>query len=162
MALLSWDLVSPLEYAAGQEIDFNLHFEAPANATTKKFYILGGLTDTTYISGSLFAILKAAEVDYGVNSDTYMSVWELDPEESVDLPCKFIINRSNCLLALFLMEMVGDEADLDNDVEVAQILTELAAPVPVEEEIMLGVIPLIGGVMLLGMVGIMMSGMFKR
>ena len=163
MALLSWDLVSPLEYAAGQEIDFTLHFEAPADTTEKKFYIMGGLyTDTTYISGSLFGILKAAEVDYGVNSTTYMSVWELDPEEAVELPCKFIFNRSNCLLALFLMEMVGDEADLDNDVEVAQVQVQLTAPIPVEEEIMQSVIPLVGGVMMLGMLGIMMSGMFKR
>ncbi|MBA7515081.1 hypothetical protein ES705_07119 [subsurface metagenome] len=162
MALLSWDLVSPLEYTAGQEIDFNLHFEAPANTEAKKFYVLGGLyTDTTYISGSLFGILKAAEVDYGVNSTTYMSVWELDPEESVELPCKFTLNRSNCLLALFLMEMVGDEVDLDNDVEVAQIQVQLTAPVPVEEEIMVSVIPFIGGVMLLGMMAMMMRGMFK-
>lgn len=163
MALLSWDLVSPLEYAAGDEVDFNLHFEAPANAAAKRFYLLGGLyTDTTYISGSLFGILKAAEVDYGVNSATYLSAWELDPEESVDLPCKFIINRSNCLLALFLMEMVGDEVELDNDVEVAQVQVQLTAPIPVEEEIMVSVIPFVGGVMMLGMLGIMMRGMFKR
>lgn len=162
MALLSWDLASPLEYTAGQEIDFTLYFEAPANTAAKKFYLLGGLyTDTTYISGSLFGILKAAEVDYGVNSATYMSLWELDPEEAVELPCKFIFNRSNCLLVLFLMEMVGDEVDLDNDIEVAQILVQLTTPIPIEEEITQSVIPFVGGVLLLGMLGIMMRGMFK-
>lgn len=160
---LSWDLVSPVEYTLGEELNFNLHFEAPSNTTTKKFYIIGGLyTDTTFISGSLFGVLKAADVDYGVNSSTYMSAWELEPEQVVDLPCRFIINRTNCLLALFLMEMVGDEVDLDNDIEVAQILTELAAPIPVEEEIMLGVTPLVGGIMLLGIVTMMIQGVFKR
>ena len=163
MALLSWDLVSPIEFIAGQEFDFALHFEAPANATGKKFYILGGLySNATYISGSLFGILKAAEVDYGVNSATYMSLWELDSGEAVDLPCRFIIDRSNCLLALFLMEMVSDEAELDDDIEVAQISVQLTAPIPVEEEIMVSIIPFVGGVMLLGMLGIIMSGMFKR
>jgi len=161
MALLSSDLVSPIEYSAGEEIDFNLHFEAPSNTTEKKFYILGGLyTDATYISDSLFGILKAADVDYGVNSATYMSVWELDPEESVDLPCKFIINRSDCLMALFLMEMVGDEVDLDNDVEVAQILIQLtapAAPVPIWETI----VPVVGLVVVLGLVTPMVRDMFK-
>ncbi|GAJ10519.1 unnamed protein product, partial [marine sediment metagenome] len=123
MALLSWDLVGPVEYSANQELDFNLHFEAPSNTTAKKFYIIGGLyTNTTYISGSLFGILKAEEVDYGVNNAAYMSLWELDPEGGIELPCKFIINRSDCLLVLFLMEMVSDEPELDNDVEVAQIL----------------------------------------
>lgn len=162
MAYISWDLASPLEYTADQEIDFNLHFEAPANATEKKFYILGGLytIDEGYIPGSLFGILKAAEVDYGVNSVTYMSVWELDPEEAVELPCKFIINRSDCLLVLFLMEMVGDTSNLDNDIEVAQILTELTTPIPVS--IWETIIPLVGLVMMLGLVTPMMKGMFKR
>lgn len=159
MALLSWDVVGPLDYAAGEEIDFNLHFEAPINTTAKKFYILGGLyTDTTYISGSLFGILKAADIDYGVNSDTYMSVWELEPEEVVDLPCKLILNRTNCLLALFLMEMVGDAVDLDNDIEVAQVTVQLAAPVSIWEQFG----PLIGTVLVLSMLGVMVSGMFKK
>ncbi len=163
MVLLSWDLVSPSRYTANNELNFNLHFKAPANTAEKKFYILGGLyTNTTYISGSLFGILKAAEVDYGVNSPTYMSLWELESEEAVELPCKFIINRSDCLLALFLMEMVGDEVEIDNDIEVAQITTELVTPIPIEEAFMQSAIPLIGGVVLLGVVGMIVKGMFKE
>lgn len=159
--MISWDLVSLVDYTAGNELEFNLHFKAPANTTAKKFYILGGLyTDTTYISGSLFGILKAAEVDYGVNSTTYISVWELDPEEEVELSCKFIINKSNCLLALFLMEMVGDEVDLNNDIEIAQISVQLVAPVPVS--IFDQITPLISVAFLFGIIGIMMKGMFKK
>ena len=163
MTLLSWDLISPLEYSANQELDFTLHFEAPDNATAKKFYVLGGLyIGTEYITGSLFGILKAEEVEYGKNSATYISVWELDPEEAVELPCKFIINRSDCLLVLFLMEMLEDTAELDSDIEVAQILVQLTAPIPVEEEIMQSITPFIGGVVALGILGWVLLPMFKR
>lgn len=135
MTILSWDLVSPIEYTALEELSFNLHFEAPENTEEKKFYILGGLyTDTTYIPGTLFGILKAAGVDYGVNDPAYVTLWELEPEEEVDLPCKFIIGRSNCLLALFLMRMVGDEPNVDDDEQLALIQAELTAPVPIGED----------------------------
>lgn len=130
MAILSWDLVSPVEYIALGELDFNLHFEAPENTKKKKFYILGGLyTDATYIPDTSFGILKAAEVDYGINDADYVTLWELEPEEEVDLPCKFILDRSNCLLALFLMRMVGDEPSVDDDEQLALIQVELTAPV---------------------------------
>lgn len=167
MALLSWDLASPLEYTAGEEISFNLHFEAPANAVAEKFYLLGGLyTDTTYLSGTLFGILKAAEVDYGVNDPAYLSIWELEPEEAVDLPCKFILNRSDCLLVLFLMKMVGETPSLDDDEELAQIQVQLTALIPIEEEIpgMITqfVIPLAILGMTFGIVGVLGRGMFKR
>ena len=160
MALISTDLVSPVEYTAGQELSFNLHFEAPADTEAKKFYIMGGLyTDTTYISGSIFGVLKVAEVDYGVNDATYMSIWELDPEQAVDLPCKFIFNRSNCLLALFLRRMVGDEPSLDDDEDLAQVSVQLTAPVPVS--IWEQITPLVSVVFLLGMVAMMVPAMKK-
>lgn len=147
MALLSWDLTSPLSYAVGEELILNLHFEAPANTTPKKFYILGGLyIDTTYISDSLFGILKAAEVDYGINSTTYMSLWALEPGEGVDLPCKLALNHSDCLLALFLMRMVGDEVSLGSDEVVAQVSAQLAAPKPnwgqIQDAISRNIIPI--------------------
>lgn len=166
MALLSFDLVSPVEYTAGNELDFNLHFEAPANTEAEKFYILGGLyTDTAYISGSLFGILKPAEVDYAINDPAYISIWELEPGEGVDLPCKFILSGSDCLLVLFLMRMVGDEPSLDDDEELAQIQIQLTAPVPAEEEIATtiaqSIIPLVAVGLALGVVGFMARGMFK-
>jgi len=161
--VLSWDLVSPVEYSAGEELSFNLHFEAPGNTIAKKFYILGALyTDTTYISGSLFGVLKAAEVDYGVNNATHMSLWELEPEEVVELPCRFILNRSNCSLALFLMRMVGDEVNLDDDEEVTHILVQLTTPVPIGEELIQSIIPIVGLVLVLGITIPMIIGMLKE
>lgn len=166
MLLLSSDLVSPVEYTAGNELDFNLHFEAPSNTEAEKFYILGCLyTNTTYLSGSLFGILRPAEVDYAINDPAYISIWELEPGEGVDLPCKFILSGSNCLLVLFLMRMVGDEPSLDDDEELAQIQTQLTAPVPVEEGIVTvitqSIIPLAAIGLVLGIVGFMARGMFK-
>jgi len=158
--LLSWDLVSPIEYTAGQELSFDLHFEAPAVTEAGRCYLLGALySDTTYISGTLFGILKAAEVDYGVNDPTYMSIWELEPEEAVDLPCRFTFNRSDVILGLFLMKMVGTEPSLDADEPVASLSVQLSSPAPpVTIESLL---PVVGVVMVLGMLGFMMYRVLK-
>ena len=161
MALISTDLVSPVGYTAGQGLGLNLHFEAPADTVATKLYILGALyTDTTYVSGSLFGVLKAAGVDYGVNDAACVSIWELNPEQAVDLPCRFILDRTNCLLGLFLMRMVGDIPNLDSDEQLAQISVQLAAPVPIS--IWEQTTPLITVVFALGMVGMMTRGMFKK
>jgi len=168
MELLSWDLISPIEYSVGEELNFNLHFEAPADTESKKFYVLGGLytPDETYIAGSLFGILKAAGVDYGVNDTAYTSIWELDPEEGVDLPCKFNLSRTNCLLALFLVRMVGDEPNIDDDEELAQIQAQLVSPIPVGEQIgniiSQYAVPLALIGMMVGVVTIAGRGLFKE
>jgi hypothetical protein len=167
MELLSWSLVSPVEYAAGQELSFNVHFEAPADMEAKKFYILGGLyTDTTYTSGSLFGILKAADVDYGVNDPVYLSVWELEPGVAVDLPCRFILNQTNCLLALFLMRIVGDAPNLDSDEQMAQIQAQLAVPRTAWEQIQdiisRDIVPLTAAALMLGMIGLIGREMVRR
>jgi len=157
---LSWDLVTPVEYTAGEELSFNVHFEAPEAG---RYYVLGALyTDTTYISGSLFGLLKAAEVDYAVNSGTYISLWELEPGEAVDLPCRLTFGRSDCTLALFLMKMAGDAPDLETDEVVDQVQVQLASPVPVWEQITQSLVPVVGVVMMLGMMGIMMWEAFKE
>ena len=161
MALLAWDLVSPIAYTAGEELGFNLHFEAPANTATKKFYLLGGLfADTTYISDSLFGILKPADVDYGVNDPTYMSVWELEPGEAVDLPCRFAFERSDVILGLFLMKMVGTEPSLDADEQVASLSVQLSSPAPPASPVE-SILPVVALVMALGMIGFVMYRVFK-
>lgn len=167
MTLLSCDLISPVSYDAGQELSFNLHFEAPVDTRVKNFYILGGLyTDTTYVSGSLFGVLKAAEVDYGVNDATYMSIWELEPEEAVDLPCRFTFNQTNCLLALFLMRMVGDEPSIDSDEQLAQIQALLAVPKTVWEQVQdvisQNVVPLAAVGLMLGIVALVGREIVKK
>ena len=158
---LSWDLVGPVEYSAGEELSFNLHFEAPGDTVAQNFYILGALyTDTTYISGSLFGLLKAAEVDYAVNSDSYITLWELEPGESVDLLCRLTLDRSDCTLALFLMRMTGDTPSLEADEVIDQVQVQLTSPVPTWIQITQTVVPFVGVAMALGMVAIMVKGVF--
>jgi len=157
---LSWDLVSPTEYTAGGELSFDLHFEAPEAG---RYYLLGALyTDTTYLSGTLFGLIKAAEVDYAVNSNTYISLWELETEEAVDLSCRLTFNRSDCMMALFLMKMAGDIPSLETDQVIDQVQVQLVSPVPVWEQITESMIPVVGGVMVLAMMGIMMWEAFKE
>ncbi len=159
MALLSWDVVDPAEYAASQELVFNLHFEAPANTEAEKFYVLGGLytADATYIPDTLFGILKSVDLDYGINDLVSMSLWELEPEQAVDLPCRFTLDRSDVILGLFLMRLVGDAPSLENDEQVAQIQVQLVAPTSILVQIM----PLIVIVMMFMMITPMMKGMAK-
>jgi len=158
--MLSWDVTSPVEYTAGSELSFNLHFE-PSEAG--RYYVLGALyLDSTYESGSMFGLLKADGVDYAVNSDTYVSLWELGPEEAVDIPCRLTLDRSDCTLALFLMMMAGDNPDLGMDEVVDQVEADLVSPVTAWEGITQDIIPVVGGIMVLALVATMASSMFRR
>jgi len=153
VALLSWNIVSPMEYTPGEEISFSLHFEAPVAG---RYYLLGALyIDIYHPPSTIFGVRN------GVNDPAYTSVWELGAAEAVDLPCRFMLDRTNCLLALFLMRMAGDEVNLDGDEKIAQVQAQLAAPVP-EKQIMQTVVPIVGGVMLLGLVAVTMHTMFKE
>jgi hypothetical protein len=156
--VLSWDLVSPVTYTAGEELSFNLHFEAPVNTEADRYYLLGALySDTSYISGSLFGILKPADVDYGVNDPTYMSVWELEPEQAVDLPCRFTFDRSDVILGLFLMKMLGTQPSLDADEQVASVSVQLSSQaLPTPPMTIESVLPMVVVVMMFGMLGLMM------
>lgn len=130
---ISWDLVSPIEYQAGQELQFTLHFSAPKAVSKKrKYYLLCALytKDLVYISGTLFAIYVPPGVDYGIGSTEYASVWELEPEQSVDLPCRLALDRSDIVLGLFLFKMEGDVPSLGVDEEIASISAELVSPAP--------------------------------
>lgn len=164
MALLSWDIVDPVEYTADQELSLNLHFEAPADTEAGYFYVLGGLytADAIYIPDTRFGVLKAAEVDYGVNDLTQMSLWELEPEQGVDLPCRFTLDRSGVTLGLFLTRMVGDEPSLENDEEIAQIQVRLVAPVSILTVIMPMMIMVMMMAMIMPIMGEAVSGLEKQ
>lgn len=157
---LSWDLESPVEYQAGQELQFTLHFSAPEAVPRKrKYYVLCALytKDLVYISGTLFPVYVPPGVDYGIGSTEYASVWELEPGRSVDLPCRLTLDRSDVVLGLFLFKMVGDVPSLGVDEEVASVSAELVSPAPpwtIESAVSVA-----GMVMVLGMLGFMMYGM---
>lgn len=131
---LTWDLASPSEYQARQELQFALSFSAPeaGRPRKEKFYILGGLytNDVVYISGSLFGLFQVPGTEYAVNSTGYVSVWELEPGGSVGLPCRLTFSMSDIILGLFLFKMEGDEPVIGIDEEIASISAVLASPAP--------------------------------
>lgn len=152
---ISWDLGSTVSYQAEQELECTLDFSAPEEGT---YYIVGALYTSSldYITGTLFGVLVPEGSDYGVNSLEYTSLWELEADESKELPCKFTFDRSNVVLGLFLMKMAGDEPSLDDDEEVGSLSTTLSGPQVVD----------IGQIMnlaiMLAIVGLMMGIALKE
>lgn len=126
---LSWNLPSPVSYQAGQELELTLNFTAPEAG---KYYLLGALYTTTseYISGTLFGVLLPEGSDYAVNSAEYTSPWELEADEERELLCKFIFDRSDVVLGVFLMKMSGDEPSFEEDEQVASLSVALSSPAP--------------------------------
>lgn len=154
---LSWNLGAQVSYQAGQELQFTLHFSAPEAG---KYYILGALytKELVYIPGSMFSIYVPEGVDYGTDSTSYASVWELLAGESVDLPCRLTSDLSDVVLGLFLFKMQGDVPSLDTDEQVASVSAELVSPVPAW-----GSVTQIAAMVLgLGMLGVVMHEASKE
>lgn len=128
---LSWDLPSQVEYLAGQELQFTLQFLAPEGSLAK-YYTVGALytKDFAYIPNTLFSIYVPPDHDYAIGSTQYVSLWELNPGESVSLPCRLTLDRSDVILGLFLFEMEGDTPIIGVDEEIWSVSTELVSPVP--------------------------------
>jgi len=125
---LSWNLTSPVSYQAGQELECTISFTAPEAG---KYYLIGALyTALEYIPGTLFGVLVPEGSDYAVNSVQYTSLWELEADESKVLPCKFTFDRSDVVLGIFLMKMVGDESSLEEDEQVGSLSVQLSSPAP--------------------------------
>jgi len=146
---LTWDLSASIVYDAGSELELTLSILAPEEAT---FYLLGALyaVDGTYIPGTLFGV--ASGVTYAVNSTTETSLWELLADEDLELGCRFVLDRSNVVLGLFLMKMAGDAPSLEDDAEVVSLSTALTSLAPEPEAGDLLMLALV-----VGMMGIAMS-----
>ena len=153
---LSWDITSPKKYTAGNVLALTLTFTAPEKGN---YYLLGALYDSegNYISGTLFGVLVPEGSDYAINNAQHSSLWELEEDEETELPCQFILDRSNVVLGLFLMEMAGDEPSLENDEEIdslSVVLNSPAAEVDIGQLMMMAM-----AIMMLGMV---MATAFKE
>lgn len=152
---LSWNLVSPVEYVAGQDLTFALGITAPK---TGKYYLLGALYDTNlnYISGTLFGVAQPEVSDYAAN-DAYSSLWGLEADGKIDLSCRFAFSRTDAVLGLFLMRMVGDSSSLDDDEQIVSASASLSSPAPpvTWESIMLGAITIT-------FIGVIMNRLFKE
>lgn len=126
---LSWDLPGSPVYEAGSALECTLTLQAPG---TGRYYLLGALYDSigNYIGDTLFGVLVPEGSSDAVNSQSYASLWEMSTGEEKSLPCRFTFNRSNVILGLFLLKMVGDELSLESDELVASVSAPLSSPVP--------------------------------
>jgi len=128
-AALSWDLEAEVSYRAGETLECAISFTAPE---TGKYYLMGALytSSSEYISGTLFGLLLPEGSEYAINSAQYTSLWELEADESRELPCRFTFNRSDVVLGIFLMRMAGDEPSLEDDEQVGSLSVQLSSPAP--------------------------------
>ena len=154
-AYLSSDLVSPVQYTASQELALTLSFTAPETAS---YYLVCALytSDLVYISGTLFGILLPEGSEYAVNSTEYTSLWELEADEEKELPCKFTFDRSDVVLGVFLMKMIGDVPSFEHDEQIGSLSIQLSSPAP--PITLESLIPL---VVVVGMCGFMMREALK-
>ena len=145
---ISWDLEPVVSYQARQELECTLSFTAP---DAGRYYICGALytSDLEYMSGTLFGVLLPEGADYAVNSAEYTSLWDMEAVEEKELPCKFTFDRSNVVLGVFLMRMVGAEPSWADE-EIGSLSVQLSSPAPpiTIEQMML----MAAAVMMIGMV----------
>lgn len=105
---LSWDLISSVEYEAGDKLELNLQIHAPNIGRRKEaFYVVGALYTAamSYIADTLFYIFVPPGVTYGSNDVSLTTVWELEPDESMSLPCQLTLDRSGVVLGMFLFRV---------------------------------------------------------
>jgi len=125
---LSWNLAEETEYRARTELELTVSLTLPRDGS---FYLLGGLftPDTlNYIQGTLFGVLVPEGADYGVNDPNWVSIFNGSQGESLDLPCRLTLDRTDVVLGLFFLEMKGEAPDLAVDEEVGALSTRLVRP----------------------------------
>jgi len=152
---LSWNLAEETEYQAGTELELTVSLTLPRDGS---FYLLGGLftPDTlNYIQGTLFGVLVPEGADYGVNDPNWVSIFTGSQGESLDLPCRFTLDRTDVVLGLFFLEMKGEVPDLAVDEEIGALSTRLVRPAGLD------MTPLMTAVLAIAMMG-MMVGVIAR
>lgn len=152
---LSWNLTSPVTYQAGQELEYILSFTAPQMG---RYYLIGALYDSSliYIPGTIFGVLLPEGLEYAINSMEYTSLWELEADEEKELPCKFTFDRSDVVLGMFLMKMIGNVPSFELDEQIGSLSIQLSPPTPP-----ITIESLISLVMVVGVCSFMMYEVFK-
>ncbi len=147
------DLLSSVTYTAGEELAFRMTTTVPE---TGNYYVLGGLYDSNFnfIPGTLFGVLLPSGEIYASNSQGQMTTWALLEGETEEIECKFVLDRTNVLVGLFLMKMAGEEASLDDD---EQISSTTIALVGAEEAVTIEVTSALGAVVVVGMMAMMIK-----
>jgi hypothetical protein len=130
--MLTWDLATSITYYANTELNIELSVVAEQAGV---HYIIGALytREGVYIPDTLFGIVLPEGSAYGIASSVEAKTWEMVISESIILPCKLTLNRTDAMLGLFFMKMVGATAVPDTDIIAGQVSAYLNAPsAPVE------------------------------
>lgn len=132
---LSWSLGTSRAYIAREELDVAVRITAPEHGN---YYIVGALysAEMHMYSGSLFGLLTGPDGIVARNSLSTMSVFSLEGGVELDLTGRLVLSNTDCVLALFLYELLGDEANLDTDMLVDSISAMLVSPVTEVKESM--------------------------
>ena len=156
MSAIVVDLASPVIYVAGEVLDVEVTFIVPSAGT---YYIVGALyaNDLTYITGSLFGIMIPTDEVYGINSATDTRTWVMVADEEKVLATKLTLDRTGVVLGLFLMELVGETASFDDDIQVGLVeLTLIGEAIPAPP---LDLTSIMSTMVVIGMMGMMTGGM---
>jgi len=152
---LSWDLGSITTFNAGNVLETTVTVVAPESGT---YYLVGALYDTSlnYISNSLFGVLQSEVGGTAVNSPTHVSLFDLSEDEELSLDCMFTLNRTSCILALFLYKLGDSEPDLSVDEQIASVSTSLQGETAFDWSTFMN------GVMALVMMGVVVGIIWKE
>ena len=101
----------------------------------------------------MFGVLLPVGVDYAFNSSAQMSLHELEEDDKEEIDCKFVFDRTSIIMGLFLMRMVGDDASLDDDIEISSVTVILAGEAAVGFDLS----SIVTAVIAVGMMGMMMK-----
>jgi len=150
---LSWNLGPTTTYTTGTPLEFTLRVINPT-AEEKWYWILGALVRDTQVIHH-FALRKTDE--FWEPSWPEVTVFKLDPGAEAILSCRLVLPETDALLVLNAKEMVGNVPRTE-DPTTGVVMTRLQAPAP----IWTAVIPVVGMVMVVGMMVPLIRAMRER
>jgi len=163
---LWWDLGTTVLCRANQLIRGNITIENPSEGYVDTFdtYLWGCLFDAggNLIDGTLFALLWNGSLGYAeavfrtpLPSPTIWTVSPTIPTRTIPIGLEF--DRTDVFLAMFWHEKRGGGIDPDEDSQLGALVTALSEPPSQIEQLM----PLIGAVLAIGVMGAMVRSMTK-
>ena len=159
---MTWSLTESTPYTAGDVLEGILWLNSGADVSATG-YILGQLWEIGVgpITGSQFNLRWDGAADRAVVASGFEAPyrWTLPPMPiggyGAEYPFRVAFERTGVRLQVWLLKMVGDAPDPDTDPILSILYTELTTPPSAIEQMM----PMIGLVMMLGVLGSVMRRM---
>lgn len=124
---LAWSLGATVPYTVGETLSTSVRITAPEAGI---YYVVGALysLELTMYIGTLFGLLQEPDTLIADNDPFTLSIFSLEEEEELGLTTEFLLNRTGCVLAIFLYRMERDMPDLGEDVMVYSVSVSLVSP----------------------------------